>query len=600
MSAREQQCQCRDGVDRCVRGDATPVPAGAVDGGKHNSDASQREVPGPQQVDPHVCVTGPENRRTDHRRPPEWDASYEPTQQDPTEDELLADWREHHHREHRQQRAGDARSKRRLYSVDSRTQPWVQPGPQTDDEPAADGQRDPNADPRGEGGRAARFAGEDLTTLMAREMADHRKATPEEDGTCRGGGDGACRRVRCVDQEDHTDHDQGDEPRDDRHQWHGQTPPESRHGGGRRARSGTGGERVRDHRPRIIGGLGLRSAARVGTIAAMSTTPPARARVFSGMRPTGELHIGHLFGALGNWVRMQEEAECIYCVVDLHALTTGYEDVQGIRRNGQLMVADWLAVGIDPERSIMFRQSDVSEHAELATMLGMITPLSWLERVPSYKGQLQELGESIDTFGFLGYPLLQTADIILYKATEVPVGQDQLPHLELAREIVRRFNNLYGTVFPEPKARLAEVPLIMGVDNRKMSKSYGNAITIGATDEEIDRLVGSMVTDPQRIRKTDPGRPEVCNVWSYHKLFDTPQPELDAIYIGCTTAQLGCVQDKRALAETIKTAIRPIRARRAGFLEDPDRIDEILADGARRARAIAAPVLAEAKAAMGL
>jgi tryptophanyl-tRNA synthetase len=332
----------------------------------------------------------------------------------------------------------------------------------------------------------------------------------------------------------------------------------------------------------------------------MSTTPPARARVFSGMRPTGELHIGHLFGALGNWVRMQEEAECIYCVVDLHALTTGYEDVQGIRRNGQLMVADWLAVGIDPERSIMFRQSDVSEHAELATMLGMITPLSWLERVPSYKGQLQELGESIDTFGFLGYPLLHTADIILYKATEVPVGQDQLPHLELAREIVRRFNNLYGTVFPEPKARLAEVPLIMGVDNRKMSKSYGNAITIGATDEEIDRLVGSMVTDPQRIRKTDPGRPEVCNVWSYHKLFDTPQPELDAIYVGCTTAQLGCVQDKRALAETIKTAIRPIRARRAGFLEDPDRIDEILADGARRARAIAAPVLAEAKAAMGL
>jgi tryptophanyl-tRNA synthetase len=318
------------------------------------------------------------------------------------------------------------------------------------------------------------------------------------------------------------------------------------------------------------------------------------------MRPTGELHIGHLFGALGNWVRLQEQAECIYCVVDLHALTTGYEDVGGIRRSGQLMVADWLAVGIDPERSIIFRQSDISEHAELATMLGMITPLSWLERVPTYKGQIAELGEAIDTFGFLGYPLLQTADIILYKATEVPVGQDQLPHLELAREVVRRFNNLYGPVFPEPQARLAESPLILGVDNRKMSKSYGNAITMGASDEEIDRLVGSMVTDPQRIRKSDPGRPDVCNVWAYHKLFGTSPAEMETIFAGCTSAELGCVQDKRALAETIKSVIRPIRERRAAFLEDPDKIEDILADGARRAKAIAAPVLAEAKAAMGL
>jgi tryptophanyl-tRNA synthetase len=349
----------------------------------------------------------------------------------------------------------------------------------------------------------------------------------------------------------------------------------------------------------MIGGR-LRSAERVGTIAKMSTTTPARTRVFSGMRPTGELHIGHLLGALGNWVRLQEEAECIYSVVDLHALTTGWEDVRGIRRSGQLMVADWLAVGIDPERSIIFRQSDISEHAELAALLGMITPLSWLERVPTYKGQLQELGDSIDTFGFLGYPLLQTADIILYKATEVPVGQDQLPHLELAREIVRRFNFFYGEVFPEPQARLAEVPLIMGVDNRKMSKSYGNAITLGASDEEIDRLVGSMITDPQRVRKSDPGRPEICNVWAYHKLFNTPQPALDAIYAGCTSAQLGCVQDKRALAETVKGVIRPIRERRARILADEDRIEQILADGARRAKAIAGPVLDEAKAAMGL
>jgi tryptophanyl-tRNA synthetase len=332
----------------------------------------------------------------------------------------------------------------------------------------------------------------------------------------------------------------------------------------------------------------------------MATSTHAHTRVFSGMRPTGELHIGHLLGALGNWVHLQDEAECIYSVVDLHALTTGYEDVRGIRRNGQLMVADWLAVGIDPERSIIFRQSDVSEHAELAAMLGMITPLSWLERVPTYKGQIQELGEAIDTFGFLGYPLLQTADIILYKATEVPVGQDQLPHLELAREIVRRFNYFYGDVFPEPQARLAEVPLIMGVDNRKMSKSYGNAITLGSTDEEIDRLVGAMVTDPQRVRKADPGRPEVCNVWAYHKLFGTAPPVLEAIYAGCTSAELGCVQDKRALAQTIKGVIGPIRERRAEFLEDPDRIDQILAEGAARAKSIAAPVLDEAKAAMGL
>ncbi|HWH13123.1 MAG TPA: tryptophan--tRNA ligase, partial [Miltoncostaeaceae bacterium] len=325
-----------------------------------------------------------------------------------------------------------------------------------------------------------------------------------------------------------------------------------------------------------------------------------RPRVFSGMRPTGELHIGHLFGALGNWVRLQEEAECVYCVVDLHALTTGYEDVRGIHRNGLLMLADWLAVGVDPERSIVFRQSDVPEHAELATLLGMITPLPWLERVPTFKGQIDELGEHLNTIGFLGYPLLQTADIILYKATEVPVGQDQLPHIELAREVVRRFNHLYAPVFPEPKARLAEAPLILGTDNRKMSKSYGNAITLGAGDDEIDRLVGGMITDPQRIRRSDPGRPEVCNVWAYHGIFGTPAEERDQIHAGCTTATLGCVQDKRRLAARIKEVIAPIRERRDRLVDDPDRLEAILAEGAERARAVARPVLAEAKEAMGL
>jgi tryptophanyl-tRNA synthetase len=328
--------------------------------------------------------------------------------------------------------------------------------------------------------------------------------------------------------------------------------------------------------------------------------PAERPRVFSGMRPTGQLHIGHLFGALGNWVRLQEEFDCIYCVVDLHALTTGFEQVEDIRCNAREMVADWIAVGVDPERSIVFRQSEVHEHAELALLLGMVTPLPWLERVPTWKGQLAELGEGIDTYGFLGYPLLQTADILLYKATRVPVGQDQLPHIELAREVVRRVNHLYRPIFPEPQAMLAEVPLILGTDNRKMSKSYGNTITLGMEDGEIDRLVGSMITDPQRVRRTDPGRPEVCNVFSWHKLFRAPEEELDAVYAGCTTATLGCVEDKRGLAARVRTTIAPIRDRRAELLEDPERIDAILADGAERARAIAAPVLAELKGAMGL
>ena len=319
------------------------------------------------------------------------------------------------------------------------------------------------------------------------------------------------------------------------------------------------------------------------------------------MRPTGQLHIGHLFGALANWTRLQEQYECVYCVVDLHALTTGYEDIGGIRRNGIEMVADWIAAGVDPERSIMFRQSDVAQHAELAVMLGMITPLSWLERVPTYKGQMDELGgELLSTYGFLGYPLLQTADIILYKATRVPVGQDQVPHLELAREVVRRFNHFYGPVFPEPQALLTETPLIIGTDNRKMSKSYGNTITLGSTDEEIDKLVGSMITDPQRVRRSDPGRPEVCNVFSYHRLFGASADELAEIHSGCTTATLGCVDDKRALATRVKAAIGPIRERRLELLADTDRLEQILADGAIKARAIASQTMAEATGAMGL
>lgn len=328
--------------------------------------------------------------------------------------------------------------------------------------------------------------------------------------------------------------------------------------------------------------------------------PDRRERVFSGMRPTGQLHVGHLFGALGNWVRLQDDYDCVYCVVDLHALTTAFEDPADVRRDAREMVADWLAVGVDPERSIVFRQSEVHEHAELFTLLGMVTPLSWLERVPTYKGQIAELGEGIDTFGFLGYPLLQTADIILYKATQVPVGQDQLPHIELAREVVRRVNHLYGPIFPEPQAQLADFPLVLGPDNRKMSKSYGNAVTLGMPDEEIDRLVMSMITDPQRVRRDIPGRPEVCNVFSWHRLVGAPQEEIDEVYRGCTTAELGCVDDKRALAGRVRATIAPIRERREALLAEPDRIDAILEEGAARARAIAAPALAELREAMGL
>ena len=278
-----------------------------------------------------------------------------------------------------------------------------------------------------------------------------------------------------------------------------------------------------------------------------------------------------------------------------------YEDVRGIRANGIEMVADWIACGIDPERSIVFRQSAVAQHAELAVMLGMITPLPWLERVPTYKGQMDELGsELLNTYGFLGYPLLQTADIILYKATQVPVGQDQLPHLELSREVVRRFNHLYEPVFPEPKGLLTETPLIIGIDNRKMSKSYGNSLTLASPAEEVEKLVRGMITDPQRARRTDPGRPEICNVFSYHSLFGAPEDERAEIHTGCTTATLGCVDCKKRLADRVATTLDPIRERRGALLAEPDAIEQILDDGANRARAIASEVMAEATAAMGL
>jgi tryptophanyl-tRNA synthetase len=330
-----------------------------------------------------------------------------------------------------------------------------------------------------------------------------------------------------------------------------------------------------------------------------------RKRVMSGMRPTGRLHIGHWFGALQNWVALQANYDCIYSVVDLHALTTGYQDVSRIHQDGIEMLADWIGAGVDPERSIVFRQSQVPEHSELALLLGMVTPKSWLERVPTYKGQIAELGEEIDTFGFFGYPVLQTADIILYHATKVPVGQDQLPHLELAREIVRRFNHLYGEgesgeVFPEPQAVLTEAPVLLGIDNRKMSKSYNNAIELGSDADTIRDMVGRMITDPQKQRKGDPGRPEICNVFSYEKLFGTPAERVEEIDRTCRSGELGCKEHKNELAERIVEYLRPFRERREAALADQGELERLLTEGGQRAREIAVPIMEGAREAMGL
>jgi tryptophanyl-tRNA synthetase len=338
----------------------------------------------------------------------------------------------------------------------------------------------------------------------------------------------------------------------------------------------------------------------LAAVATPAVKTPARERVFSGMRPTGRLHIGHWFGALSNWVRLQDDYDCIYCVVDLHALTTGYKDVSRIHEDGIEMLADWIGAGVDPERSILFRQSEIAEHSELALLLGMVTPKSWLERVPTYKGQIAELGEEIDTFGFFGYPVLQTADIILYHATKVPVGQDQLPHLELAREIVRRFNHLYGEVFPEPEAVLTEAPVLLGIDNRKMSKSYRNAIELGAAPEVIGDMVGRMITDPQKIRRGDPGRPEICNVFSYERLFGTPTARVEEIDRTCRSGELGCREHKDEIAERIIEYLRPFRERREQALADTAALEHILERGAERAREIAVPIMERAREAMGL
>lgn len=332
-------------------------------------------------------------------------------------------------------------------------------------------------------------------------------------------------------------------------------------------------------------------------------------RVVSAMRPSGKLHLGHLHGVLENWLKLQRGYECLFFVADWHALTTEYNSPGGIQENITEMLLDWLAVGIDPERpgpegsnqgSTIFLQSDVKEHAELHLLLSMITPISWLERNPTYKEQLEEMKDKdIRTYGFLGYPVLQTADIIAYKANLVPVGIDQAPHLELTREITRRFNFLYGDVFPEPETLLTQTPKLLGTDGRKMSKSYNNAIFLSDPPDVIERKILPMMTDPARKRRTDPGDPEVCPVYFLHQIYSTPQT-IAWVKEGCRTAGIGCIECKRSLIPSIIKRLEPFQKKRQELSRDIGAIKEILASGREKAREIAGVTMEEVRKAMRL
>jgi len=325
----------------------------------------------------------------------------------------------------------------------------------------------------------------------------------------------------------------------------------------------------------------------------------SRKRVLSGMRPTGRLHLGHLFGALDNWRTLQEEYDCFFFIADWHALTTDYADPSQIKAYTIEVVLDWLAAGLDPRQATFFVQSRLPEHAELHLLFSMFTPLAWLERVPTYKEQREQITDKdLGTYGFLGYPLLQAADILIYKAHYVPVGVDQVPHIELTREVARRFNFLYKPVLVEPEALLTEFPKIPGTDGRKMSKSYDNAIFLSDPPTEITDKIKPMVTDPARKRRTDPGNPEVCPVYDLHKVF-TPQEERESYVVpGCTTAGIGCLDCKQVLLKYMLPVLTPISERRAALARDPDTVLDILEDGTARARKVASETLGEAKAAM--
>jgi tryptophanyl-tRNA synthetase len=322
-------------------------------------------------------------------------------------------------------------------------------------------------------------------------------------------------------------------------------------------------------------------------------------RVLSGMQSSGKVHLGNLVGALQNWVRLQDRYECYYFIADWHALTSGYSNPSSIKESVKDLLINFLAVGLDPEKCTIFVQSRVLEHAELHLLLSMITPLGWLERVPTYKEKQQELKErDLSTYGFLGYPLLQTADIIIYRAKHVPVGVDQVPHLEISREIARRFNNLYGEVFPEPEALLTEFPKVPGVDGRKMSKSYNNAIYLSDSPQEVEQKIRTMATDPARVKRTDRGTPDLSPVFQLHKVFSSRE-EQDMVAEGCRTAGMGCIDCKKVLIKNVLKVLEPIWAKREELLNNPAVLGEIVDHGNEKARKAAQETMTLVRDAMG-
>ncbi|MFH1640576.1 MAG: tryptophan--tRNA ligase [Candidatus Omnitrophota bacterium] len=323
-------------------------------------------------------------------------------------------------------------------------------------------------------------------------------------------------------------------------------------------------------------------------------------RILSGMRPTGKLHLGHLVGALNNWVSLQEEYECFFMVADWHALMSEYENPKALKDNIIDNVIDWLSCGLSSEKSTIFIQSEVKEHMELYMAFSIITPLGWLERCPTYKEQLREISNrDLSTYGFLGYPVLQAADILLYKAEAVPVGEDQLPHLELTREIARRFNSLYKkNIFPEPKALLTKSARLLGLDGRKMSKSYNNFIAISEEPQEVLRKVSGMFTDPLRVRLSDPGHPEKCNVHSYYAVFAPERKkEIDSL---CRESKIGCTDCKKELGGILTKFLEPIQERRNKLLKDKKHISDMLDQGRKKALSIAEKTIKETKGVMGI
>ena len=322
-------------------------------------------------------------------------------------------------------------------------------------------------------------------------------------------------------------------------------------------------------------------------------------RVLSGIQPSGKLHIGNLVGALQNWVKIQDRYECFYFIADWHALTSQYADTSNLKEYITDVLVNCLAAGLDPEKATIFQQSRVLEHAELHVILSMVTPLGWLERVPSYKEkQLEVKDKDLNTYGFLGYPLLQSADILIYRAHHVPVGVDQMPHLEITREIGRRFNNFYGEVFPEPEGLLTKFPKVPGTDGRKMSKTYDNCVYLSDAPEEVEKKIKTMKTDPQRIKRTDKGDPEKSPVFELHKIFSSKQ-EQDEVAEGCRTAGIGCIDCKKVLIRNLFALLEPIWERRRYFLEKPDLLEDILRSGSGKARQAAAETMESVRRAIG-